>query len=149
MKEKIRGFETVSNYSNVELPTRSDNRSAGYDFYIRETVIVNPHEMVKISTGVKAYMQSNEVLMIYPRSSLGIKKNLMLANSTGVIDSSYYNNPDNEGNIIIALYNYGDTKQIILAGDRIAQGVFVNYLTADEEVVANSERTGGIGSSGN
>lgn len=148
MKKK-RGFERVTGYEDQQLPTRSDNRSAGYDFYSPVNIIIPVHQMVKITTGIKAYMGKDEALMIYPRSSIGIKKNLILANTTGVIDSSYYNNPDNEGNIIIAFYNYGEKDQHIQEGDRIAQGVFVKYYPADKDDVLNEERVGGIGSSGN
>ena len=105
--KKIRGFERVTGYEYQQLPTRSDNKSAGYDFYSPVNITVPAHGMVKIPTGVKAYMREDEVLMLYVRSSIGIKKNLMLANQTGVIDASFYNNPDNEGNITCALYNYG------------------------------------------
>ena len=144
----MRGFEKVSYVEDITLPTRSDNRSAGYDFYTNEKIIIPAGQTVKFSTGVKSYMEPDEVLMLYVRSSIGIKKNIMLSNGTGIIDSSYYNNPDNEGNIMCALYNYGNEDQVIEAGDRVMQGIFVKYLTADNDIVINKERTGGIGSSG-
>ena len=86
--------------------------------------------------------------MLYVRSSVGIKRNLCLANGTGVIDSTYFNNPDNEGNIICAIYNYGESEQVVKANERIAQGVFLKYLTTDDDATTNSNRSGGIGSSG-
>lgn len=61
---------------------------------------------------------------------------------------SYYNNPDNEGDIICALYNYGKEPQHFEKGERIVQGVFVEYYAVDNSPVLNKERTGGIGSSG-
>ncbi len=146
--KKTRGFERVTGYENQQLPTRSDNKSAGYDFYSPVNITVPAHRMVKIPTGIKAYMRKDEVLMLYVRSSIGIKKNLMLANQTGVIDASFYNNPDNEGNITCALYNYGEEDQFIQQGDRIMQGVFMKYYPADNDIVLNKERVGGIGSSG-
>ena len=73
----------------------------------------------------------------------------MLCNGTGVIDSTYYNNPDNEGDIICAIYNYGTQTQVIEKGERMAQGVFLKYLTCKDDTVLNKTRTGGIGSSGN
>lgn len=149
MENKLRGFERVKQTNNGIIPTRADDRSAGYDFYTFEKVIIPPKQMVKVSTGIKAYMQKDEVLMLYVRSSSGIKKNLMLANGTGVIDSSYYGNSDNDGDIICALYNYGNETQVIEAGDRIVQGVFVKYLTTDNDNTTNKTRLGGIGSSGN
>lgn len=143
-----RRFERVSYADDGIIPTRADEGSAGYDFYSPETVTIKPKQMVKIKTNVKCKMGDREVLMLYVRSSIGIKKNLMLANGTGVIDSTYYNNPDNEGNIIIALYNYGDEPQTIEIGDRIAQGVIVWFFTVENDVVLSDKRTGGIGSSG-
>lgn len=144
----MRKFEKVSYDNSGILPTRADVRSAGYDIYSPTQIYIEPKQMIKIKTNIKAYMEPDEVLMIYVRSSIGIKKNLMLANSTGVIDSSYVDNPDNEGNIIIALYNYGETRQFIEAGDRIAQGVFLKYLITENDNTTNTSRSGGIGSSG-
>ena len=72
----------------------------------------------------------------------------MLCNGTGVIDSTFYNNPDNEGNISCALYNYGDEPQTINAGERVMQGVFIKYLLIEDDKPLNETLTGGIGSSG-
>ena len=93
-------------------------------------------------------MEIDEVLLLFVRSSIGIKRNLSLANGTGVIDSTYFNNLDNEGNIICAIYNYGTTPQVIKEGERFVQGVFVKYLTTSQDTTKNTTRTGGIGSSG-
>lgn len=141
-------FEKVS-YADGVIPKRSDSGSAGYDFYSTETVTIEPKTQVMIKTNIKAQMDYNTVLLLFMRSSLGIKKNLMLANTTGVIDSSYYNNEDNEGNIIGAVYNYGNEPVTIQAGDRFMQGVFVEYKVTDAiEEIINEKRTGGIGSTG-
>ena len=144
----MRAFEQVSYNNNGKIPTRADKGSAGYDFYTAERIVIPPKTAVTFSTNIKASMEPDEVLMLYIRSSVGIKKHIMLSNGTGVIDSTYYNNPDNEGNIMCALYNYGDTEQTIEAGDRVMQGVFVKYLTVENDQVMNKQRLGGIGSSG-
>lgn len=144
----MRKFEKVSYIENGIIPTRSDAGSAGYDFYTPETIKIKPGETVLFKTNIKAQMEQDEVLFLYVRSSIGIKKHILLSNGTGVIDSTYYNNPDNEGNIMCALYNYGNEEQEILAGDRVMQGVFIKYLTVKNDVVVNKQRTGGIGSSG-
>ncbi|MBQ5758854.1 MAG: dUTP diphosphatase [Schwartzia sp.] len=146
---KMRSFEIVTSFldKNINIPVRKTARSAGYDIEAAETVEVAPGAMVKIATGLKAYMQDDEYLGIHIRSSLGINKQLMLANSQGVIDADYYNNPDNEGHIIIAIRNMGDEPVIILKGDRIAQGIFYRYLIADDDTAAGS-RVGGFGSTG-
>ena len=143
----MRKFYEVS-YAKGILPTRADVGSAGYDFYCLEDTVIKPKQTVLIKTNIKAQMEQDEVLMLYVRSSVGIKRNLCLANGTGVIDSTYFNNPDNEGNIICAIYNYGESEQVVKANERIAQGVFLKYLTTDDDATTNSNRSGGIGSSG-
>lgn len=144
----MRKFEKVSYDDAGILPTRNDKGSAGYDFYTPYQLIIEPGKMLKFQTNIKASMEQDEVLMLYVRSSIGIKKNLMLPNGTGVIDSTYYNNPDNEGNIIGALFNYGNETQVIEAGERVMQGVFIKYQITDDDQPLNDKRVGGIGSSG-
>lgn len=146
-----RGFEKISSEINndlVKLPTRSDPHSAGYDFVTPISFDIYPQETKKIETGIKAYMLDDEYLSIHIRSSMGIKYGFQLMNTTGIIDSSYYNNKGNEGNIIIAIKNTGAIVRHIDAGDRIAQGIFQKYLLADDDQPTNAERVGGIGSSG-
>ena len=133
----------------IILPTRSDKGSAGYDFYTPIDFEIKPGETKIVPTDVKAQMLTNEVLLLFVRSSIGIKKHIVLANGTGVIDSTYYENPDNDGNICGAFTNLGIETQYFKAGDRIMQGVFLEYLTTIDDKPVNSERIGGIGSSGN
>lgn len=132
----------------AQLPTRADSGSAGYDFYLPKDINILPGETVLVPTNVKAHMRSNEVLLLYVRSSIGIKRRCVLANGTGVIDSTYFNNPDNDGNITIALTNVGNQIQNFYKGERIMQGVFVNYLITIDDQPLSKERKGGIGSSG-
>ena len=75
----MRKFEVVSGFDNVKLPERKTKKSAGYDICILESADIPPHGQHIFSTGIKAYMEDDEVLMIYPRSSLGIKKQLTLS----------------------------------------------------------------------
>lgn len=100
-----------------------------------------------VPTGLKAYMQEDEYLGIHIRSSMAIKHGLSLINGQGIIDADYYNNSDNEGHIMIPVMNHGKTAVKIDKGTRIAQGIFVNYLKADDDQ-AQSVRTGGMGSTG-
>lgn len=150
----MRKFEPVSkqyikhNATEVQMPTRADIKSAGYDLYCPAEIVIMPHCVETIWSNIKASMADDEVLNLYVRSSMGIKNKLMLANTVGIIDSSYYENPNNDGNIGIALYNYGDTPVTIQKGERIAQGVFHKYLTVENDYVVNKERTGGMGSTG-
>jgi dUTP pyrophosphatase len=150
---KFRGFEAVTGYEDtVQLPTRSTKHSGAYDFYSPISVRIPPRQTVTIHTNVKAYMQANELLLLFTRSSGG-RKGLQLKNTTGLIDSDYYNNPDNEGNIVLMLRNIneiGGEDIIFSQGEKIAQGVFINFLLADGDSLENhsAERTGGIGSTG-
>ena len=107
--------------------------------------MIRPNQSVLIHTGIKAYMPKDEYLDLRVRSSLGIKRQLMLATGASVIDSDYYNNPDNEGEIMVVLHNYGSVTQKIEAGERIVQGIFTKYFLADNDNVT-TKRTGGTGS---
>ena len=91
---KTRGFEIISMYRavGIHLPERKTGASTGYDFAAAEEVVIPPGDGALIPTGVKAYMQPDEVLLIYIRSSAALKKHLMLMNSVGVIDADYYGN---------------------------------------------------------
>lgn len=149
----MRKFEIVredcrKTNGEIILPTRSDKGSAGYDFYTPIDFEIKPGETKIVPTDVKAKMLTNEVLLLFVRSSIGIKKHIVLANGTGVIDSTYYSNIDNDGNICGAFTNLGTETQVFKAGDRIMQGVFLEYLTTVDDKPLNAERTGGIGSSG-
>lgn len=150
-----RGFEEVTSAHlkrtdvGTLLPIRSDNRSAGYDFYSKdEKTIIKAGNKHTFWTDVKAYMLEDEVLELHVRSSIGTKLDVTLANTTGIIDSSYYSNESNDGNIGICLKNNSDVDVIINKNDRIAQGIFQKYLVVDNDTNLNKKRTGGFGSSG-
>ncbi|MMZ45238.1 Deoxyuridine 5'-triphosphate nucleotidohydrolase [compost metagenome] len=133
----------------IKLPKRATQQSAAYDFFALNDAVILPGQSVYFPTHIKAYMQPGEVLLMYPRSSQGIKLSLMLSNTTGVVDADYYSNPENDGHIGIYLRNVGSTAAIIKAGDRIAQGMFTEYLMVDgEEYVELPKRVGGTGSTG-
>lgn len=135
-------------YEKIELPKRSTSKSAGYDIRSVEEVTIKSHSSCVIKTGIKACMNSDEVLYIYIRSSLGFKYDICLSNNVGVIDSDYYNNESNEGHIMIKLINHGDKDFEVHVGDRIAQCVFMKYLTVDDEEEIKNIRVGASGSTG-
>ncbi len=152
--KKIRGFEFVSEKQRKNtwehcyhvLPTRSTKYSAGYDFYLPKGVTLLPHDQVFVWSDIKAYMKKNEVLELHIRSSIG-KQGVILANCTGIIDSDYYENDSNEGNIGFMLFNLTDEVISFKAGTKIMQGIFKKYLVADGDE-ADGERNGGLGSTG-
>ena len=131
---------------SVTLPTRATKTSVAYDFYSPIDVTIEPMKSIMIWTDIKAKFNEDEALIINVRSSMG-KQPIMIANTQGWIESDYYANPDNDGNIGIRLFNLGTDPYFIKTGDRIAQGLFIKYLEADN---GNTEqkRTGGFGSSG-
>lgn len=142
-----RGFEKVSGYEYVNFPKRKTKQSAGYDIESAVNVVINPGETKLIPTGIKVYMDENEWLGIYIRSSIAVKYGIVLANSVAVIDLDYYNNPDNEGHIMLPIRNVSGMPYTVKKGDRIAQGIFHQYYKVDNDS-ADGDRTGGIGSTG-
>ena len=105
-------------------------------------------EPTLVHTGIKAYMEDDEVLYIFNRSGNPKKLGLVLANSVGVIDSDYYGNVGNDGEIMFAFYNFFPFDITIHKGDKIGQGVFQKFLRADNAVVGDVVREGGFGSTG-
>lgn len=139
---------TLEEYKKIVIPKRATNFSAGYDFYLPYKIVINPNESVLIKTGIKAMMNSDEVLILAIRSSLGVKKGLQLNNQIGIIDSDYYNNSNNEGHIFVKLYNEGKEKFCVNKKDRLCQGIFTKFLTVSNEEKINNVRTNGFGSTG-
>ena len=149
--ERLRGFEVAKGFEdkNINLPIRKTKYSAGYDIEAAEDVTIpsfkkgtNP---TLVKTGLKAYMQDDEMLLLYNRSSNPKKKGLILANSVGVVDKDYYGNVDNDGHIMFAFYNIKDEDVEIKKGDAIGQAIFQKYLVTDDDA-AEGERAGGFGS---
>lgn len=147
MQQRTRGFEIVSHYHAdvIQLPQRQTKQAAGYDFASAYDLEILPQHVTLVPTGVKAYMPANEFLGLYIRSSIALKKGVVMINSVGIIDADYYNNADNEGEIFFALYNPTTAPVSISAGERIGQGIFQTYLQVDEEQPP-SIRQGGFGS---
>ena len=148
---KTRGFEVVKEYANkgINLPVRKTKHSAAYDIEAAEEVVLPSFQKgmkpTLIPTGLKAYMQSDEVLLIVPRSSGPKKQGISFPHNVGVVDSDYYNNTDNEGHIFVQCINMKDEDVVIKKGEAVAQAIFQKYLTVDDDN-AEGVRTGGFGS---
>lgn len=149
--EKKRGFEIAKGFENknINLPIRKTKYSAGYDIEAAEACIIPAFKRgdkpTLVKTGLKAYMQDDEMLLLYNRSSNPGKKGLVLANGVGVVDKDYYGNPDNDGAIMFAFFNLKNEDIEIKKGDAIGQAIFEKYLVTDDDV-ASGERLGGFGS---
>ena len=98
-----------------------------------------------VSTGMKAYMPKGMYLKLLVRSSTPLKHWIILANSEGVIDADYADNPDNEGEIFMQLVNLSPYAIQLRRGDKIGQGIFCHYETTEDDA-ATGERLGGFGS---
>ncbi|MDK6803471.1 dUTP diphosphatase [Lactobacillus mulieris] len=162
--------------ADINLPKRQTIASAGYDLEAAEDCVIpsiwrlnfvrifrlirNGHELnerdyeyadqilqpIMVHTGVKAYMPDDEMLIIANRSSNTVKRRLCLPNSIGVVDSDYYNNPNNEGELMVQMINYGVRPIHIKKGERVAQGIFMKYLRTDDDAPVSRQRIGGFGS---
>lgn len=168
--ERNRGFEICKGYeeNKINIPFRHSKNAVGYDLEAAEDTVIpsiwkyvfenfknfltGKKEYVDIKptyvfTGIKAYFKEDEVMIIANRSSGPKKMGLIMANSIGVVESDYYSNEENDGNIIFQFYNFFPVDVTIKKGDRIGQAFFQKFLVADNDR-AEGIRKGGIGSTG-
>ena len=149
--ERKRGFEIAKGWEDkdIHLPVRKTKYSAAYDLEAAEDIILPSYKKgmkpTLIPTGLKVYMQSDEVLMLYPRSSGPKKQGILFPHSSGIIDKDYYGNFDNDGHILVQCINIKDEDVHIKKGEAIAQAIFQKYLVTDDDN-AEGERKGGFGS---
>jgi len=149
--ERKRGFEVAKGFEdkNINLPVRKTAHSAAYDLEAAEDTIIPSFKLGQkptlIPTGLKAYMQSDEVLILFPRSSGPKKQGIMFPHSAGIIDADYYGNVDNDGHIMIQCINIKDEDVLIKKGDAVAQAMFQKFLITDDDN-AEGQRMGGFGS---
>ena len=149
----VKGFED----KDINIPVRATRRAAGYDFEASEDIVIpsiwkqilsgKVLQGIKpelVHTGIKAQMESDESLKLFNRSG-NPKLGLILANGVGVVDSDYFENPGNDGEIMFAFFNFWPKDVLIMKGQRIGQGVFEKFLLTEDDA-AEAERVGGFGS---
>lgn len=151
MISKVRGFEQVKPefrvYSSKYYePTQGTIGSAGWDICSPISIDVEPGKLVRIATDVKSYMPRYECLKLYIRSSVA-SKGLEQITGVTIIDSDFYNNSTNDGNITLMFRNTSNETISIKEGDKLVQGIFEKWLPADSGR-STRRRTGGIGSTG-
>lgn len=131
-------------YNSIQLPMRKTAGSAGYDFSYPVDLTILPHSHIVFGTGIRCKVRPGWFLDMNPRSGLGFKYGIRLANTRGIIDSDYYYS-DNEGHIMMKLVNDSDKEVIIAKNSGYCQGIFTMYgLTEDDD--CQSARNGGFGS---
>lgn len=131
-------------YDSIKLPVRKTQYSAGHDICIPYDLRLASGETATIPTGLRCFIIRNYVMLIFPRSSLGIKCGMSITNTIPVIDADYYD-AENEGHIFICIKNNGKEDLYLKAGDAFAQAVFVEYGSALGSE-SETRRKGGIGS---
>ena len=133
-------------WQNIKLPKRSTSGSAGYDFYMPCNLKIANLGAKKIPTGIRCNMNKGWVLQIFPRSGMGFKSGIHLANTVGIIDSDYYGS-SNEGHIFIKLINDSALRSDIMLeeGKAFCQGIFLPYGITDDDN-STAIRDGGLGS---
>lgn len=141
----MRYFEPVKDAVKYFIPIRKTKFSAGYDFITPEPIMIFPNQIKIIQTNIKVSMPEDEYLQLSIRSSLGVK-GLMMPNSPGIVDSDYYGNVQNDGNIGIILTNISLSVIRVNEGERVMQGIFLKYQVTNDEAIG--ERKGGLGSTG-
>lgn len=128
-------------------PYKEHTWDAGVDLRSNEEdLAIEPGEQVKVHTGVKLEIPPRYMGLIVPRSGLGSKYRMQLANTVGVIDSPY------RGEVIVNVYNNGENTLYINKYDRFCQLVIVPVLNATYRVVSQLSNTargdGGFGHTG-
>lgn len=133
-------------YKEIHLPRRATKGSAGYDFFTPVEFDVQSGNSITFPTGIRCKMNDGWVLSLYPRSGMGFKTGVRLANTVGIIDSDYYNS-DNEGHIMVKLVNDGVLGKGFNAncGNAVCQGIFLPFGIAEGDDTTEV-RNGGFGS---
>lgn len=129
---------------NSRLPSKSNERDAGWDLYASEDAIIEPSAAELVGTDIAMSIPDNYVGLIWDRSGMAVKRKVH--RFAGVIDSGY------RGEIKVCLWNSSSEHCIIKKGERIAQILFqpVPPLPLIEVENLDSTQRGckGFGSSG-
>ena len=156
---KTRGFEIAKGFEDkdINLPVRKTKYSAGYDIECAEDTVVPKFvpgtKPTLIPTGVKAYMQDDEVLYLYNRSSNPLKYGLILSNSVGIIDTQYRGEVKGIFHCITHKENnFFRNSHVIHKGDKIMQiemSPIYDFDLEQVETLSETERgANGFGSTG-
>ena len=141
------GHTEFLDYDKIAEPERKTKYSAGYDFVTPITISLRPNEKIVVPLGYKVKCEATGIYFaLFLRSSIASNYGIMMMNNVGIIDADYYNNPSNEGHIMIGIKNTGTKTVVIEKGDRFAQGIISEFKITDDDEPVSEVRKGGIGS---
>lgn len=133
---------------SLPLPKYQSSGAVAFDLYSRLDITITPFDVTIAPTNLIVKVPVGYVLLLQSRSSLPIKKKLMVANSVGVIDQDYHGPEDEIG---IELINFSNHDVQVARGERIAQAMLVSIAKIDEFVESDMSADptrGGFGSTG-
>lgn len=126
------------------LPAKANATDAGFDITATHRYIDEYGNDV-YETGLAVEIPEGYVGLLFPRSSI-YKKDQILSNSVGVIDSGY------RGEILFKFKRPANTSKIYYPSDRIGQLLIIKLEGFQpafvEELDSDNDRGGGFGSSG-
>lgn len=133
--------------ATVSLPTPATGGAAGFDLAAAEDIVIPPGGIRLVGTGLVIGVPPGHFLAIFARSSLPLKRGLVVANGVGVVDADYCG-PDDE--VRVQVLNITGEPVTVAAGDRIAQGIVLPAPRVEWEEVAEATAPsrGGFGSTG-
>jgi dUTP pyrophosphatase len=119
----------------------------GKTWFTQDSVDIYPETTLIVPTGLIFDIPEGHSVRIHNRSSVPLKKGLILLNAQGIIDSDYVDP------VFVMLHNYGKQIVKIEHGERIAQGELVKNLEYNIGVMnvkpeRKTDRVGGLGSTG-
>lgn len=131
-------------------PKRSTSGSAAYDLRacISDPVEIRPGEVVEMGFGIAVHIADpGYCALVVPRSGLGTRDGIVLANIVGLIDSDY------TGEIRAGVWNRGSKPFTVEPYQRLFQLALLPVARHELDVVesfsSESERgSGGFGSTG-
>ena len=131
------------------VPQRATSGSAGLDLSacLEQPLAIPAGGRALIPTGIAIALPGPAyVALLFARSSLGVRRGLMLTNGVGVIDSDY------RGEVLVNLANIGDEAYEIAPFERVAQLIVTPVVLpelVETDVLDETERgEGGFGSTG-
>lgn len=133
---------------NAVIPSHESLGAAGCDLSaaIDKSIMIPPHQTVKIPTGLAMELPEGTFGAVYARSGIATKEGLAPANKVGIIDCDY------RGEIMVGLHNHSDEYRIVEPCQRVAQLIIQPYIAAvyeeTNELSSTDRGSSGFGSTG-